>query len=104
MPKEKAALFIDNSNIFIGMIQYADSLRKFGKLNDNEFIRINWEKLVNFLENQDEGLDIFARHFFASIPAASEVGRLRRRPTDEEWDDLVRNSLQNPFFKTIQNP
>lgn len=56
------------------------------------------------LEGQNGGLDIFARHFFASLPPAANVTYMKTRPTEEQWADLVKKSAQSGFYKAIQNP
>jgi uncharacterized LabA/DUF88 family protein len=104
MPAEKAAMFIDNSNIFKGMEAFSRYLRKKGDLKEGQYLRIKWNKLIDMLESQNEGLDIFARHFFASLPPAADVSKLRRRPTEEEWDSLIKKSAQTGFYKLIQDP
>jgi uncharacterized LabA/DUF88 family protein len=104
MPTEKAAMFVDNSNIFKGMEAYSKYLRKTGYLQQGQYLRVRWDRLLEMLESQNGGLDIFARHFFASLPPAADVSRLRRRPTEEEWDKLVKKSAQTGFYKLIQDP
>jgi uncharacterized LabA/DUF88 family protein len=95
---EKAAMFVDNSNIFT---RY---LSKSGELQSGQYLRMRWEKLIEFLEDQDGGLDLFARHFFASLPPAADVTKLTQRPTEEQWEELVKKSAQTGFYKVIQNP
>ena len=104
MSKEKAALFIDNSNIFIGMQLFTKYLIKQAKLKENQYLRIHWQGLIRFLESQNGGIDIYARHFFASLPPAADINALRERPTEEEWEKLVQKSKQSGFYKAIQNP
>lgn len=104
MPKEKAAMFVDNSNIFKGMQGFSKKLYKSGKLKSGQSLRMKWDKLVEMLESENGGTDIFARHFFASLPPAADVSKLRRRPTDEEWQELIKNSAQSGFYRVIQNP
>jgi hypothetical protein len=102
--KEKAAIFVDNSNIFKGRQAFSNYLYKQGKLNKGQFLRVRWDMLLNILEEQNNGIDIYARHFFASLPPAADVSRLTHRPTDEEWQELIKRSAQSGFFKVIQNP
>lgn len=104
MGSEKAAMFVDNSNIFKGMYSFSRSLTKTGRLKEGQYLRMRWERLIQELESQNEGLDIFARHFFASLPPAADVSKLRKRPTEEEWEQLVKKSAQSGFYKAIQNP
>lgn len=104
MVAEKAAVFVDNSNIFKGMQSYSRQLVKSGHLKDGQYLRVKWEKLIQFLESQDGGIDLFARHFFASLPPAADVSDLKRRPTEEEWEKLVKQSAQSGFYKVIQEP
>ncbi|MDD5065541.1 MAG: NYN domain-containing protein [bacterium] len=104
MSKEKAAIFVDNSNIFIGLFKFSKFLRKKGEIKENEYIRIKWEKILELLEAQNSGLDIYARHFFASLPPAADIRSLKHRPTEEEWDELVNKSAQSGFYRVIQNP
>lgn len=104
MPTEKAALFVDNSNIFKGMYKFSQSLIRKGKLKKGQFLRMRWEKLIQELEARNGGLDIFARHFFASLPPAADVSKLSKRPTEEEWETMVKKSAQSGFYKVIQNP
>jgi len=104
MPTEKAVMFIDNSNIFKGMHSFSIYLYRTGELKEGQYLRMKWEKLLEMLESQNDGLDIFARHFFASLPPAADVSKLRRRPTEEEWEEMVRKSAQSGFYKAIQHP
>lgn len=104
MPAEKAAMFVDNSNIFKGMHSFSRTLVRSGKLREGQYLRIRWDRLISNLEAQDGGLDIFARHFFASLPPAADVSRLDRRPTEEEWEQMVKDSAQSGFYKLIQSP
>lgn len=104
MTTEKAAMFVDNSNIFKGMHNFSKSLVEMGKLETGQYLRIRWEQLIQHLESKNSGLDIFARHFFASLPPAADVSKLHRRPTEEEWEQMVRKSAQSGFYKVIQNP
>lgn len=104
MSAEKAAVFVDNSNIFKGMESFSRHLRKSEKLREGQFLRIKWDKLINMLESPNEGLDIFARHFFASLPPAANVSKLKHRPSEEEWEKLVKESAQTGFYKLIQDP
>lgn len=104
MSTDKAALFIDNSNIFKGTQSFSRYLFKRKELKKGQYLRVNWEKVIAMLESQKDGLDIFARHFFASLPPAADVSRLKKFPTQEEWDKLVRDSAQSGFYKVIQNP
>lgn len=102
MPKEKAAIFVDNSNIFKGMHQFTRLLQQQGKISSNEVLRLNWANLLEFLEGQFGDRDIFARHFFASIPPAVAVEKLTGRPSEEEWQELIRRSAQSGFYRAIQ--
>jgi len=102
MPKEKAAMFVDNSNIFKGMYSYSRYLYKIGRLQQGQYLRVKWDKLIEMLEAQNDGLDIYARHFFASLPPAADVSKLKRRPTEEEWEQMVKKSAQTGFYKVIQ--
>ena len=104
MAKEKAVLFVDNSNIFKGRQAFSKQLYKQGKLRKGEYLRVRWDKLLHHLEQQDAGIDIYARHFFASLPPAADVSQLKHRPTEEEWADLVKRSAQSGFYKAIQDP
>jgi|GEM_PF-4439300 len=104
MQKEKAAMFIDNSNIFLGMQKFGKFLIKNGILQEGKYLRMNWTRLIDYLEKQDGGIDIFARHFFASLPPAADVGKLKKRPTEEEWSELVKKSAQSGFYKAVQEP
>ncbi len=104
MSTDKAALFVDNSNVFKGMQSFSRHLVKTSKLREGQYLRVRWEKVLDMLESQDGGLDIFARHFFASLPPAANVSRLKRRPTEEEWETMVKKSAQSGFYKVIQNP
>jgi hypothetical protein len=63
MAREKAAVFVDNSNIFKGMYSYSRWLVKQGMLREGQYLRMRWDTLLEMLEAQDGGLDIFARHF-----------------------------------------
>lgn len=102
MPKEKAAIFVDNSNIYWGMESFSRSLQQQGKIGGDEVLRINWSKLLDFLEHKFGERDIFARHFFASIPPRGDVEKLDRYPTEEEWQEIIRQSAQSEFYRTIQ--
>ena len=102
MPKEKAAIFVDNSNIFYGMERFSRSLRQQGKIGGDQVLRIDWSKLLKFLEHKFGERDIFARHFFASIPPRGDVEGLHRYPTEEEWQEIIRQSAQSEFYRTIQ--
>jgi hypothetical protein len=104
MPTEKAAMFVDNSNIFQGMYTYSGQLRKAGRLRSGQYLRVRWDKLVALLESQDGGLDIYARHFFASLPPAADVSRLKHRPTEDQWEEMVKKSAQSGFYRVIQDP
>lgn len=104
MPSEKAAMFVDNSNIFKGMHAFSRYLYNKGELQQGQYLRIRWERLVEMLEAQNGGLDIYARHFFASLPPAADVTRLKRRPTEEQWEQMVSKSGQTGFYKVIQEP
>jgi len=104
MPAVKAALFVDNSNIFKGMSQFSRSLMQSGKLGHGQYLGMRWDRLIDGLQSQETGLDIFARHFFASLPPAADVRNLRRRPTQVEWDRMVKKSAQSGFYKAIQGP
>lgn len=104
MPTEKAAMFVDNSNIFKGIQAYSKYLFKIGGLKQGQYLRMRWEKLIEMLETQNGGVDIFARHFFASLPPAADVSKLKRRPTEEQWQDMVKKSAQSGFYKVIQDP
>jgi hypothetical protein len=104
MATEKAVMFVDNSNIFKGMDAFTRYLRRIGTLQEQQYLRIKWDSLIRILESQDSGLDIFARHFFASLPPAANVSKLRHRPTEDEWEKLVRESAQTGFYKIIQDP
>jgi len=104
MPPEKAAMFVDNSNIFKGMYGFSKGLVREGKLKTGQYLRMKWDKLIDKLQSQDGGLDIYARHFFASLPPAGDVSRLRRRPTEEEWEQMVKKSAQSGFYRALQNP
>ena len=100
----KAAMFVDNSNIFKGTEAFSRKLYKAGKLEPGKYLRIRWDKLVKKLEGQNGGTDIFARHFFASLPPAADVTKLPKRPTQKEWEALVKTSAQTGFYKAIQSP
>lgn len=104
MTIEKAALFVDNSNIFKGLYSYSKYLTRIGRLKEGQYLRMRWEKLIEKLESQDGGLDIYARHFFASLPPAADVSKLKHRPTEEEWEEMVKKSAQTGFYKVIQDP
>lgn len=104
MSIEKAALFVDNSNVFKGMDAFSKFLRKSGRLKSEQFLRMKWEKVIETLQSQNDGIDIYARHFFASLPPAADVSKLRGRPTDEQWAEMVKKSAQSGFYKVIQNP
>jgi hypothetical protein len=104
MAIDKAAVFVDNSNIFKGMQAFSKYLVKKGELKTGQYFRIRWEKVIEMLESQNGGLDVYARHFFASLPPAADVSRLKRRPTEEEWEKMVKKSAQSGFYKVIQNP
>jgi hypothetical protein len=104
MHTEKAAIFVDNSNIFKGMYSFSRFLLKSGQLREGQYLRMKWDKLIQKLEAQDARLDIYARHFFASLPPAADVSRLKRRPSEEEWERMVKQSAQSGFYKVIQNP
>ena len=98
MTVEKAAMFVDNSNIFKGMQSFSRYLVKTRKLNKGQYLRMRWEKVIKLLESQNGGLDIYSRHFFASLPPAADISMLRKRPTEEEWDNLVRKSAQTGLY------
>lgn len=102
MPKEKAAIFVDNSNIFWGLEAFSQTLREQGKIGSDEVLRISWRTLLEFLEHEFGDRDIFARHFFASIPPRGDVEKLDRYPTEEEWQEIIRQSAQSEFYRTIQ--
>jgi uncharacterized LabA/DUF88 family protein len=104
MSIDKAAIFIDNSNVFKGTQSFSHYLYRKGDLKRGQYLRVNWERVISMLESQQDGLDIFARHFFASLPPAADVSRLKKLPTEEEWNKLVRDSAQSGFYKVIQNP
>ena len=80
MSMDKAAIFIDNSNIFKGTQSFSHYLYKKGDLNKGQYLRVNWDRVISMLESQPDGLDIFARHFFASLPPAADVSRLKSCP------------------------
>ncbi len=88
MIQEKAAIFIDNSNIFKGIL-------KFSKMQ-GKGLRFRWDKLIEMLEAQEPGLDVYSRHFFASLPA-SDASKVRNRPIEDQ-------SAQVGFYKAIQEP
>jgi len=69
-----------------------------------QFLRVRWDKVLNMLEAQNGGIDVYARHFFASLPPAADVNKLTRRPTEDEWHELVKRSAQSGFYKAIQDP
>jgi hypothetical protein len=104
MATDKAAIFVDNSNVFKGMQAFSRYLVKRGDIARGQYLRMRWNKVLDMLESQDGGLDIYARHFFASLPPAADVSRLKRRPTEEEWEKMVKESAQSGFYKVIQNP
>ena len=104
MATDKAAMFVDNSNIFKGMQAFSRHLVKTSELASGQYLRVKWEKVVKMLEAQNGGLDVYARHFFASLPPAADVSRLKKRPTEEEWEMMVKESAQSGFYKVIQNP
>lgn len=104
MPTEKAAMFVDNSNIFKGMQSYSRQLSKNGNLQQDQYLRMKWDRLIELLESQNGGLDIYARHFFASLPPAADVSQLKHRPTEEQWEEMVKKSAQTGFYKVIQEP
>lgn len=104
MTKEKAAIFVDNSNIYKGMQSFGRELYKRGELKSDSYLRIRWDRVLEMLEEQNEGLDIFARHFFASLPPAADVTHMKTRPTEKEWEEMVKKSAQTGFYKLIQNP
>ncbi len=104
MPKDKAALFVDNSNIFKGRQAFSKRLYRQGKLKKGEYLRVRWDRLLLKLEQEDGGIDIYARHFFASLPPAADVSQLKQRPTEEEWAELIKRSAQSGFYKAIQDP
>lgn len=104
MATDKAAVFVDNSNVFKGMQSFSRYLVKKGDLKQRQYLRINWDKVLHMLETQNGGLDIYARHFFASLPPAADVTRLKRRPTEQQWEEMVKKSAQSGFYKVIQNP
>ncbi len=104
MTKEKAAIFVDNSNVYKGMQAFGKSLFKKGELKPGQYLRILWDKTLEMLEGQNGELDIFARHFFASLPPAADVTYMKNRPTEDEWAQLVKKSAQTGFYKVIQNP
>lgn len=104
MSMDKAALFVDNSNVFKGMQSFSRHLVKIGDLKKGQYLRVKWEKVLEMLESQNGGLDIYARHFFASLPPAADVSRLKRRPTEQEWEEMIKKSAQSGFYKVIQNP
>lgn len=101
---EKAAMFVDNSNIFKGMISFSQHMKRKGILSPERNLKIRWDKILNLLEKQDHGLDIFARHFFASLPTSSRIHNLRQKPTEEEFDTMVRSAANEGFFRAIQQP
>ena len=101
---QKAAIFIDNSNIFKGVQQYTRQLVRKEQISKDQYLRVNWKNVIKMLESQEGGIDIFARHFFASLPPAADVSKLRRPPTQEEWDEIVKKSAQTGFYKFIQEP
>lgn len=104
MAKKKAALFVDNSNIFKGREAFSRELYHQGKLKKGEFLRVVWDKLISSLEQQEGGIEILPRHFFASIgPSSDDLKKLTHRPTEEEWLELVRQSTnRTAFFEIIQ--
>jgi len=83
---------------------YSGQLIKAGRLHAGQFLRVRWDKLIAVLESQNGGLDIYARHFFASLPPAAHVRRLKHRPTEGQWDEMVKKSAQSGFYKVIQDP
>jgi hypothetical protein len=104
MAVEKAAMFVDNSNIFKGMSSFTSTLRRSEKLKPEQYLRMRWDALIELLEAQNGGIDIYARHFFASLPPAADVSRLRRLPSEKEWLEMVKKSAQAGFYRVIQNP
>ena len=86
------------------MHNFSRSLVKTGDLKERQYLRMRWDQLIQRLESQNDGLDIFARHFFASLPPAADVSKLHKRPTEEEWDRMVEKSAQSGFYRVIQNP
>lgn len=104
MAKEKAAMFVDNSNIFKGMQSFSKRLYKKKMLKKGQYLRMRWEELIKMLENQNDGIDLFARHFFASLPPAADVSKLHKRPTEKEWEQMIKKSAQSGFYRVIQNP
>lgn len=104
MTKEKAAIFIDNSNVYKGMQAFGNELYKRGEIKPGEYLRMKWDRVIEMLEKQNGGLDIFSRHFFASLPPAANVTYMKNRPSEEEWGKLVKMSAQTGFYKVIQDP
>ena len=99
MIKEKAAIFIDNSNIYKGVINHARTLWKKGSLEKGKYLRLRWEKLIDLLEAQDCGIDIYSRHLFAAI-RVPDLNRLYNR----QDDDQLKQSTQYGYYKAIQEP
>lgn len=96
MIKEKAAIFIDNSNIFKGIMAHTRRLQINGKLENGKSLRFRWDKMIEMLEAQDSGIDIYSRHFFAS-QHNTDTSKFSNRPTEEQ-------SAQSGFYKAIQEP
>jgi len=65
-------------------------------------LHLDWLKTLSFLEKEYGPRDIFARHFFATLPPAPIVANLRQIPTEDEWKKLVEQSTQEGFYKKIQ--
>lgn len=104
MAVQKAAIFVDNSNVFKGAQGFSKYLVKKGELRQGQYLRIKWGNLLKALEAQNGGLDIYARHFFASLPPAADVSGLKTRPTEQQWAQMVKESAQSGFYKVVQNP
>ncbi len=102
MIKEKAAIFIDNSNVFKGFIKQTQILWKSKELDSGKFLRFRWDKLIEALEAQESGIDIYSRHFFASI--RPDVNKFRNRSSDEQVVESYRQSAQSGFYKKLQEP
>lgn len=102
MARTKAALFVDNADLFRGMQSLSRYLVKTGELVPGQYLRMRLENLIGLLEEQ--GVDLFARHFFATVPPLAYLNRLQRLPTDAEWEEMVSKAVQNGFFKIIQGP
>lgn len=80
MATEKAAVFVDNSNIFFGMKSFSRYLMGKSRLRPEQYIRIRWDKLVQFLETQNGGLDLFVRRGRTTISFCGGIGYVYFRP------------------------